>query len=79
MGPNEKFRNASPHVDTNEYIRIKQGNINIAQLKQWASETLPHESALRQVLLHENDSVGTEEYLIKIPIWLKLCDLEGHR
>ncbi|TFH14170.1 hypothetical protein E4H04_10685 [Candidatus Bathyarchaeota archaeon] len=79
MGQSEKIRNVSPHEDRNDYLRVKNGIISITQLKQWARETLPHGSVLSQVLLHQNDSVSTEEFLIKIPIWLKLCDLEGRR
>jgi len=79
MGQSEKMRNVSPHEDTNEYLRTIKGTISIAQLKQWASEALPHDSALRQVLLYENDSISTNEFLIKISIWCKLCDLEDQR
>ena len=78
MGHNEKISKAFPIEETNT-LRVKNGVICIVQVKQWARETLSSGSALFQVLLHENDSISTEEFLIKIPIWLKLCDLEDQR
>ena len=50
--------------------------LNIKILKQWATDTLPYSYYLREVLMMEPDTLSIEEYLVKIPLWLKLYDLD---
>jgi len=50
--------------------------LGIRSLKQWAATSLPSSNYLREVLLMEPDELNVEEYLAKIPIWLKLQKLD---
>lgn len=52
-------------------------NVDVRSLKLWVSANLPYGSHLREVLLVEEDFLPTEEFLVKIKAWLKLCDLES--
>ena len=58
---------------------LKNNPLEIKRLKEWSISHLPPSSTLRNVLLHEKDSISIEEFLIKIPIWLQLFDLESQR
>jgi len=46
--------------------------LDIRLLKQFAAERLPTESALRQVLLVEEDKIPISEFVCKSSLWLKL-------
>ena len=46
--------------------------IRIARLKQVASDNLPKDSPLREVLLVDNDQLQVNDFLSRIPLWLRL-------
>lgn len=51
--------------------------IDIRRLKDFVLLRLPEHSTLRNVLLAEDDMLTEEEFLIKLPLWLRLIDKEG--
>ena len=53
------------------YARIKT-----SRLKNFAA-TLPKNSALRELLLEENDEIDAAEFVVKIDNWLKLIAMES--
>ena len=54
-----------------------EDKLNIRNLKEWARTRLPLGSALRKILLREDDSLGVEEFLAKSDTWLKLAHIEN--
>jgi len=50
--------------------------VNIKPLQNWVIESLSPSSALRNVVLTENQYLDSYEFLAKIPIWMKLLDIE---
>jgi len=50
--------------------------ILMRKLKDFAFEKLPKGSALRDVLLAEDDELDAEAYLAKTDVWLKLLKRE---
>lgn len=46
--------------------------LDIRPLKQFAAERLPHQSALREILLQENNEVSPAELVSKLWTWLLL-------
>ena len=50
--------------------------VDIRGLKLWAADVLPRASNLKAVLFIEEDVMSVDAYLAKVPIWLKLLDLE---
>ena len=49
--------------------------IDISELKDFAERNLPSGNPLREVLICEKSTLSALEFLAKLPIWLKLCDL----
>jgi hypothetical protein len=49
----------------------------LRQIKQLASEKLPKDWPLREVLLQEKEEISPEEFLAKLQIWLTLLRFEG--
>lgn len=47
--------------------------IVIRRLKDFALR-LPEDSTLKRVLLAEEDMLSVEEFLIKLPLWLRLSN-----
>jgi len=50
--------------------------VNIKPLQNWVIESLSPSSTLRNVVLTENQYLDSYEFLAKIPIWMKLLDIE---
>ncbi len=50
--------------------------ISIRRLKDFALEKLPSNSALRDVLLAEDDELEAVDLSVKIDVWLKLLKRE---
>jgi hypothetical protein len=50
--------------------------IDIRTLKGFAVRRLPRGSALRELLLIENDRLTVTEFLDKLDVWLKLLKME---
>jgi hypothetical protein len=55
---------------------VDQERLYIGFLKKWAKETLPHGSHLGAVLSVEKNQMPSREFIVKIPIWLKLAEYE---
>ena len=53
-----------------------RNNINIKSLKEFAVKELPVDSPLREVLISEPDIVEVNEFLAKLPIYLRLVSLK---
>jgi len=49
--------------------------VNIQKLKKFALEKLPKNSALREVLISEEDKLDITVFLARLPLWLKLSQL----
>jgi hypothetical protein len=54
----------------------KPSSINTKAVKEFANE-LPESHPLRIILLSEENEIPTADFLVKIPIWLKLARLQG--
>jgi hypothetical protein len=54
-------------------------NLNLRPLKQFVSEKLEQNSALRFVLLNEKDEVPAIDFIPKMQIWLTLLSREKGR
>ena len=50
--------------------------VDIRPLKKWASEYLPRNSKLREIILLEKDQLAPDIFLARMDVWLKLLDLE---
>jgi hypothetical protein len=48
--------------------------ISTSGLRRFALEKLPKESVLREIILLEEKELTTEQFLSKLPIWLRLLD-----
>ena len=48
--------------------------IKINALKEFASQRLPRNAPLREVLLSEEDELEVDVFLARLPIWLKLSN-----
>ena len=53
-----------------------QGNINIKSIKEFAVKELPVGSPLREVLISEPDIVEVNEFLARLPVYLRLVSLK---
>jgi len=49
-----------------------KGKVSIVGLKKFVKKELPENSVLRESILAEEDTITPEDYLAKIPIWLKM-------
>jgi hypothetical protein len=49
--------------------------VDIRQLKLFVMEKLPNDSPLRLILLVEEDTLEISDFLVKLPLWLKLARL----
>ena len=52
-----------------------QGNISIKSLKEFAVKELPIGSPLREVLLSEPGELKVNEFLARLPVYLRLVSL----
>jgi hypothetical protein len=46
--------------------------VNIKKLKEFVLEKLPKNSALREILISEEDELDINVFLARLPVWLKL-------
>jgi len=53
-----------------------QRTVNIRNLKDFATKELPVNSTLREVLLSEPDEVEVNEFLARLPVYLRLAYLK---
>jgi hypothetical protein len=51
---------------------MSHGRISIKSLKKFVYEHLPTNSTIRDLILAEPDQMSTQEFLIKMEIWLRL-------
>jgi len=49
--------------------------IDISELKDFAERNLPPGNPLREVIICDKSTLSALEFLAKLPIWLKLCNL----
>lgn len=52
------------------------GTLNTKKLMEFAEE-LPENHPLKTILLLEEKEISIDDFLIKIPIWLKLARFRG--
>jgi len=50
--------------------------VNLKRLKQFAYDTLPKTSPLRDILLSESEHISKNDFLAKMNVWLKLLNVE---
>ena len=50
--------------------------IDISRLRNFALDTLPPESPLREVLAAEANELRVDVFLARLPIWLRLSTLQ---
>lgn len=58
--------------DETVHSNRRSNRINIKRLKRFALEKLPRDSALRDILLFEEDELDLVTFIERIPIWLRL-------
>lgn len=51
--------------------------VNIRRLKNFASENLPVDWVLRQILLSEPNEIDHSEFCAKVDVWLRLAREEA--
>jgi len=51
--------------------------VNIRGIKKLASEKLPTNSHLRELILQEPDEINVESFPIKLGLWLRLNSIEN--
>jgi len=56
-----------------------RSNINLKSLKEFAVRELPVGSPLREVLVSEPDEAEVNEFLARLPLYLKLVALKTAR
>lgn len=47
-------------------------SVNTTSLKKFATSNLSEHQILKELLLEEQSEISSEEFLIKISVWLKL-------
>lgn len=57
-------------------LKPEERVVDIVRLKGFASESLPSNSPLRNVLHLENSRLTVNDFLAKISIWITLLNLE---
>lgn len=50
--------------------------VNLKRLKQFAYDTLPKTSPLRDILLSESEHINRTDFLAKMDVWIKLLNAE---
>ena len=55
-----------------------KAHVSIRALKSFVSKNLPRNSALRELILQEKDTLEPVELLIKMQVWLKLIEFEAN-
>ncbi len=53
--------------------------LDIAGLKKFAKDSLPSDSALKEVLLAESDQMPVDVFINRFPVWLQLLKFEEKR
>jgi len=61
-----------PRLDGAQCFRVR-----ITRLKDFAVNSLPKDSRLREVILNERDELDVNEFVAKIDVWLKLLKMES--
>jgi len=69
----KRTQNKCKHCKTR--IPINSRTIDISKLKAFVENNFPQGSPLQVVFDGENDLLGAEAFLAKLPIWLKLIKL----
>jgi hypothetical protein len=60
-----------------ELGEVQKGlKVRITRLKDFAVDSLPRDSRLREVILNERDELDAAEFVAKIDVWLKLLRTE---
>ena len=54
-----------------EAADLSKTYVSMQSLKQFAQEKLP-DSALKEILMSEGDEISAQEFIAKLPIYLKL-------
>ena len=58
---------------------VRKRKVSMRPLKQFASEKLPIESELGQVLLEMKDEVSVEEFVDLVPVFIRLSRIEQRK
>ncbi len=56
---------------------VPEFEVNLKRLKQFAFDTLPKTSPLRDILLSESDQISNNDFIAKMDLWLKLFSSEA--
>lgn len=46
--------------------------VDIRKLKEFASNKIPKDNPLREIIMSEQDLLGSTEFLVKVDVWLRL-------
>jgi hypothetical protein len=53
--------------------------IDMRSLKEFALRELPADWPLREILLAEKDEIEADEFIVKVPIFLRLSSLKNKK
>ena len=53
--------------------------IDIRSLKEFALREIPPDCPLREILLAEKDEIDADEFIVKVPVFLRLYSLKNKR
>ena len=53
--------------------------IDMRSLKEFALREIPPDWPLREILLAEKDEIEAGEFIVKVPIFLRLCSRKNKR
>jgi hypothetical protein len=53
--------------------------VKISNLKNFVANSFPSGSPIREVIMNENNELGCDLFLARLPIWLQLIKLETGR
>jgi hypothetical protein len=56
---------------------MPSAKVNIEKLKEFALDKLPRNSALREVLISEEDELDVKIFMARLPVWLRLNSFSG--
>ena len=56
--------------------KLIKKKVSLKPIKQFVERNFPHDSTFREVFLAEEDDIKIEEYIAKVPTWLRLAKKE---
>ena len=66
----------APQLEKPEQKSVRE--LDVSGLKKFA-KALPQGSALREVLLGEDDRMPVDVFISRFPVWMQLLKIEGRR